>query len=81
MDSNIKECLQMAIDHLEKDIEAEESKSKNNSDTINEKIYTKDDFMLTPENEYSKICEAKNLTRIFQPYIVIHYSEESTKLN
>ena len=58
MDSNIKECLQMAIDHLEKDIEAEESKLKNNSDTINEKIYTKDDFMLTPENEYSKICEA-----------------------
>ena len=56
MNSNIKECLQMAIDHFEKDIEAE--KSKKNGDTIKENTYTKEDFMLTTENEYSKICEA-----------------------
>jgi hypothetical protein len=55
MNSNIKECLQMTIDHFEKDIEAEKS---NNCDTKKEKIYTKEDFMFTTENEYSKICEA-----------------------
>ena len=47
----------MVIDHFGKEIEAEKSNSKNNCDIPKQTIYTKEDFMLTTENEYSKICE------------------------
>ena len=55
MNSNIRECFQMVIDHFEEEIESE--KNKNNCDKQHRKVYTKEDFMLTKENEYSKICE------------------------
>ena len=44
------ECYQMAIDMFEELI-------KNDGKPPNQQVYTKEDFTLTKENEYEKICE------------------------